>query len=93
MQESSVIQHFTEQGIKQGIEQGIEQGIKQGERKAAIESLLDVLDVRFQSSEVQTLNPIIESIEELPHLRELLREAVQVPSLDEFRRILSSNGS
>ena len=68
MYESSVIQHFTEQGIKQGIEQGI----KQGERKAAIESLLDVLDVRFQSSEVQTLNPIIESIEELPHLRELL---------------------
>jgi hypothetical protein len=62
-----VIQHFTEQG----------------ERKAAIESLLDVLEVRFQSSEVQTLNPIIESIEELPYLRELLREAVQVSSLDE----------
>ena len=88
MYESSVIQHFTEQGIKQGIEQGIEQG----ERKGAIESLLDVLNVRFQSSEVQTLNPIIESIEELPHLRELLREAVQVSSLDEFRRILSSDG-
>ncbi len=80
MYESSVIQHFTEQGIEQG------------ERKAAIESLLDVLEVRFQSSEVQTLNPIIESIEELPHLRELLREAVQVSSLDEFRRILASNG-
>ena len=76
MYESSVIQHFTEQG----------------ERKGTIESLLDVLEVRFQSSEVQTLNPIIESIEELPHLRELLREAVQVSSLDEFRRILASNG-
>ena len=76
MYESSVIQHFTEQG----------------ERKGTIESLLDVLNVRFQSSEVQTLNPIIESIEELPHLRELLREAVQVSSLDEFRRILSSDG-
>ena len=76
MYESSVIQHFTEQG----------------ERKGTIESLLDVLNVRFQSSEVQTLNPIIESIEELPYLRELLREAVQVSSLDEFRRILASNG-
>ncbi len=84
MYESSVIQHFTEQGIKQGIEQG--------ERKGAIESLFDVLDVRFQHSEVQTLKPIIESIEELPHLRELLHEAVQVSSLDEFRRILASNG-
>jgi hypothetical protein len=88
MYESSVIQHFTEQGIKQGIEQGIEQG----ERKAAIESLLDVLDMRFQSSEVQTLKPIIESIEELQTLKQLHHEALQVSSLDEFRRILSSNG-
>jgi hypothetical protein len=89
MYESSVIQHFTEQGIKQGIEQGIEQG----ERKAAIESLLDVLDVRFQYSEAQTLKPKIESIEELQMLKQLHREALQVPSLDEFRRILSSNGN
>ena len=77
MYESSVIQHFTEQG----------------ERKGAIESLLDVLDVRFQSSEVQTLKPKIESIEELQTLKQLLREALQVSSLDEFRRILSSNGN
>ena len=77
-------------GIKQGIKQGKE---RQGERKGAIESLLDVLEVRFQHSEVQTLKPKIESIEELPHLRELLREAVQVSNLDEFRRILSSNGN
>ena len=76
MYESSVIQHFTEQG----------------ERKGTIESLLDVLDVRFQSSEVQTLKPKIESIEELQTLKQLHREAVQVPSLDEFRRILASNG-
>ena len=80
MYESSVIQHFTEQGIKQG------------ERKAAIESLLDVLEVRFQSSEVQTLKPKIESIEELQTLKQLHHEALQVSSLDEFRRILSSNG-
>ena len=84
MYESSVIQHFTEQGIKQGIEQG--------ERKGAIESLFDVLDVRFQHSEVQTLKPKIESIEELQTLKQLLREALQVSSLDEFRRILASNG-
>ena len=76
MYESSVIQHFTEQG----------------ERKGTIESLLDVLDVRFQSSEVQTLKPKIESIEELQTLKQLHREALQVSSLDEFRRILSSNG-
>ena len=80
MYESSIIQHFTEQGIKQG------------ERKGTIESLLDILEVRFQSSEVQTLKPKIESIEELQTLKQLHHEALQVSSLDEFRRILSSNG-
>ncbi len=76
MYESSVIQHFTEQG----------------ERKGAIESLLDVLDVRFQSSEVQTLKPKIESIEELQTLKQLHHAALQAPNFDEFRRILASNG-
>jgi hypothetical protein len=55
---------------------------------------------------VQTLKPKIESkaieeiqrlkqlhhIEELQTLKQLHHEALQVSSLDEFRRILSSNG-
>ena len=51
MHESSVIQHFTELGIEQGIEQGIERG----ERKGILGSLLDVLESRFQTSEVHAL--------------------------------------
>jgi predicted transposase YdaD len=89
MHESSVIQHFTEQGIEKGIEQGIEQG----ERKGVLGSLLDVLESRFQTSEVHALKPTLESIEEIQYLRELLREAVQVSTLDEFKRILASNGN
>ena len=85
MHESSVIQHFTEQGIEQGIEQG--------ERKGVLGSLLDVLESRFQTSEVHTLKATLESIEEIQYLRELLREAVQVSTLDEFKRILASNGN
>ena len=80
MYESSVIQHFTEQGIEQG------------ERKGVFESLVDVLESQFQHSEVQTLKPTLERIEELQYLRQLLREALQVTSLDEFRRILGLNG-
>ena len=55
MHESSVIQHFTELGIEQGIERGIEQGIERGERKGILGSLLDVLESRFQTSEVHAL--------------------------------------
>ncbi len=80
MHESSVIQHFTEQGVKQG------------EIKGTFEALLVVLDRRFQSSEVQELRPTLESIKELQTLKRLHGEAVEVGSLDEFRRILSSNG-
>lgn len=79
MQESSVIQHFTEQGIEQG------------ERKGVLESLLDVLESRFQTSEIHALKPTLEKINEIQHLRELLREAVGVSTLDEFKRILASN--
>ena len=62
------------------------------ERKNTIENLLDMLEVRFQHSDVQILKPTLENIEENQHLRELLRQAVQVPSLDEFKRILTLNG-
>ena len=81
MHESSVIQHFTEQGIERG------------ERKGILGSLLDVLESRFQTSEVHALKPTLENIEEIQYLRELLREAVQVSTLDEFKRILASNGN
>ena len=81
MHESSVIQHFTEQGIEQG------------ERIGVLGSLLDVLESRFQASEVHALKPTLESIKEIQHLRELLREAVRVSTLDEFKRFLASNGN
>ena len=81
MYESSVIQHFTQRGIEQG------------ERKSSIESILETLEIRFQPSEVDTLKPALERIEELQHLKRLRRAAMQVSTLDEFKRILASNGN
>ena len=43
IRESSFAQYLTKQGIEQGIERGIEQGIEQGLR----ESILAVLEIRF----------------------------------------------
>lgn len=80
MNESSVIQHF------------MKQGIEQGKRKSKLEDLIEVLHIRFQTPEVITLKPMLESIEELQELKRLLREAVQVESLEDFKQILSSNG-
>ena len=63
------------------------------ERKNSIELLFDVLEVRFQPNNVQTLKPIIENIKELQTIKQLHHEALQVPNLDEFKRILASNGT
>ncbi len=74
MQKTSFAQYFSEKA----------------ERKNTIELLLEVLEVRFQHSDVQLLKPTLENIEENQRIRELHRKAVQVPSLDEFKRILAS---
>ena len=78
MYESSIVQHFTERGIQQG------------QRQQGIESILDILEIRFHPSEAETLKPAIETIEDLQHLKQLLRSAVQAPNLDEFKQTLTS---
>ena len=78
MYESSIVQHFTERGIQQG------------QRQQSIEYVLDVLEIRFHPSEAETLKPAIETIEDLQHLKQLFRSAVQAPNLDEFKQILTS---
>ena len=89
MYESSIVQHFTEKGIKQGIEQGIEQGIaqgiEQGGRERAIEALLDVLEIRFGLAASAPLAARIAAIDDVQRLKQLHRAAIQVPSLEEFR--------
>ena len=74
MYESSIVQYFTERG----------------QRQQGIESILDILGMRFDSSEAETLKPTIETIEDLQHLKQLLRSAVQAPNLDEFKQTLTS---
>ena len=80
MYESSVVQYFTEKGIKQGIEQGIEQGIR--------ESIQEVLELRFQPEAVRRLAARLEAIDDVQRLKQLHRAAIQVPSLEAFRSLL-----
>lgn len=84
MQESSVYQYIIEKGRAEGIEQGIEQGIKQGAKESTIDSILLVLDTRFQVSTTQTLKPALEAIDDLQRLKQLLQEAAEVQSLEAF---------
>ena len=74
MYESSVVQHFAEKALEQG----------------SREFLLDVLALRFQPEDVQRLASRIEAIEDVQRLKQLHRAAIQVPSLEEFRRLLDT---
>lgn len=80
MQESSVYQYI------------IEQGIEQGERNNTIESILELLSIRFQIDTTEAMKSDIEGIESLQRLKQLRRAAAEVRSFDAFMHILN-NGS
>ena len=66
---------------------------QQATREYVIESILDVLDVRFQSILVQIFKANLEQIDDLQQLRQLYREAVITPSLEAFAETLVQNSN
>ena len=87
MYESSVVQYFTEKALEQGIEQGIERG----GRERAIEDLIDVLEIRFGLAASDPLADHIGAIDDVQHLKQLHRAAIQVPSLEAFTDLLDTD--
>ena len=86
IRESSLIQYFKQEGREEGFEQGIEQG----QRKSTLEDILEVLEIRFDLSETHPISDRIAAIEDVQHLKQLHRAAIQVSNLDEFRRMLDA---
>ena len=80
MHESSVIQHF------------LQQGIEQGTRESLIEGILENLEVRFHATNLQAVEAVLGQIEALQRLRQLRRTSLQAPSLDAFQQVLNLNG-
>ena len=83
MRESPFGQYLTQQAREEGIEQGIEQG----ERKHAIESLLEVVELRFGADAAESLAVPIRALDDVPRLNQLLRTAIQASSFEEFRTV------
>ena len=75
MQESPVYQSIFEKGRARGIEQGKVQGIEQAERNNTIETILEIIDIRFQVRQTGTINSAIKSIDDLSRLKALRRAA------------------
>ena len=92
MHEFPLIQEFVDeakaQGLERGREEGREEGLERGERKATIESILALLGTRFPPNTVQILRPALETIDDLPRLKELLLAAPYAENFEEFAQTL-----
>ena len=80
VQESSIIQYYTEQALEQGIEQG--------KKQHAVEAILTVLEVRFQTDVAEKLKPFLGAIDDLERLDQLHRVAARAANIDEFTQAL-----
>ena len=90
IRESSFAQYLLEQEIEENKEQWLKQGIEQGERKSTLAGLLDVLAIRFDLPEADLLSDRLATIDDLQHLKQLHRAAVQVSSLEAFEQLLDA---
>ena len=95
IRESSFAQYLTRQGIEQGIEKGIEKGIEQGIEQGLRESILAVLEIRFDLSASHPLSDRIAAVDDAQRLKALHRAAVQASSVKAFVQLLDQeqNGS
>ena len=80
MQESSIVQYFTEKSFEQGIEQA--------KKQHAVEVILIVLEVRFQTDVAEKLKPFLGAIDDLQRLDQLHRVAARASNIDEFTQAL-----
>ena len=80
MHESSIVRYFMEKGYQAGV------------RESAIENILEVLTLRFQSDVAQTIKPNLEAIDDLQRLRQLRRTAILADRFEHFQQVLADNG-
>jgi hypothetical protein len=88
---TSVERLARQEGLSQGIAEGISQGIAEGIIQNGREVILDVLEVRFQEVPTEVIQKINE-IEDPTLLKTILREAIALGSVEQFRGYLQEIG-
>jgi predicted transposase YdaD len=90
LRESPWYQQILQEGLEQGLERGLEQGLELGQEQALRQSLIRILRHRFDTIPAD-ITMALQSVR-TPQLQMLLDVALDVSSLDEFRRRLSDGG-
>ena len=88
-EEEQLMRSMAEVTFQQGKQEGRQEGIAQGEKRGTIESILALLNMRFETDAVAALRPALEAIDDLRVLREVLLEVPESENLEAFRRTLN----
>lgn len=81
---TSIERDAIQQGLEQGRELGLEQGLEQGLREA----ILATLEVRFAVTP-DDIASALNQVSSVATLKALQRQAITIPSLDQFRQLLT----
>jgi hypothetical protein len=72
-------------------EEGIEQGRQEGLLRNARESVIEILQARFQVAPPAIVEAV-NSISDVARLKQLLRQAIAVASVEDFQQLLAQSG-
>ena len=72
-----------EKGLQKGRQEGLQKGIQKGQFKTAIDSVLEVLEIRF-SNTPSNIKQKIKNCDSLNKLKQAHRTAVLINDINEF---------
>ena len=85
-----ILSNIELRAMEAGRQEGIQAGIQEGTLRSARESVLEVLEVRF--NEVPpALRTLINQIEDISRLKQLHISAISINSLADFQEIMESS--
>ena len=87
----SMAEHYFQQGMEQGREQSKEHYLQQGERRANVETTLNILTQRFSDVDADALRTRLEAITDLNHLKQLSVNAAIAESFNTFQEALNAD--
>jgi len=84
------VEKYREKYRKERFEAGRKEGIVQGVKERAIEDILEVLEIRFACAPSHPIADRLAAMDDVQHLKLLLRTAIQVSDLEVFQQALDT---
>ena len=84
MKHPSILEHLMQQPLQEARQEGRELGA----RESSIDHLIEVLDARFDDSDVALFKPTFEALNDLQLLEHLYHTALRAPTFDDVIQTL-----